>query len=439
MYLHSVAPKDLIQADYEVLKSYERLETTRDIEDLLFIQSLEGRAHNGSGVFNKRTYVNTTIDDVVISLGRDADEIKARRQAIIDDIVDFANGAMNQEKRDRLLTRNGDPILGIKAFQERKVNPRDILRGLYLGGLRDNPDIRKEAEKAYQTKIGGGRCYIVNIKVMLEMNLDGEKLAHEAHEEKIEDYRKKGLIVNTEGTVDQKTERYFYIRHRLGPGQSDDAAFIMAGLLYNSDVALGVFLADAIDTLEKYAPYFKDQDGELSFQIGRGFKDLQLGYDDVYELASLSAIPEAEEHMVPDSSLRYLLSIDQRSQSSAFKTHLDFIEGRPVIPLPVSFKRILSTQFYEYINRRLINVRKLEKLAMPNLSVKELDLPVLEVAKKDFQVISKDATIGEVVRKFKETKCEIIVVQDKNNKVIGTISPSDLSYLLENGGNHART
>lgn len=439
MYLHSVAPKDLIQADYEVLKSYERLETTRDIEDLLFIQSLEGRAHNGSGVFNKRTYVNTTIDDVVISLGRDADEIKARRQAIIDDIVDFANGAMNQEKRDRLLTRNGNPILGIKAFQERKVNPRDILRGLYLGGLRDNPDIRKEAEKAYQTKIGGGRCYIVNIKVMLEMNLDGEKLAHEAHEEKIEDYRKKGLIVNTEGTVDQKTERYFYIRHRLGPGQSDDAAFIMAGLLYNSDVALGVFLADAIDTLEKYAPYFKDQDGELSFQIGRGFKDLQLGYDDVYELASLSAIPEAEEHMVPDSSLRYLLSIDQRSQSSAFKTHLDFIEGRPVIPLPVSFKRILSTQFYEYINRRLINVRKLEKLAMPNLSVKELDLPVLEVAKKDFQVISKDATIGEVVRKFKETKCEIIVVQDKNNKVIGTISPSDLSYLLENGGNHART
>ena len=55
MFLHSVAPKELIQADYEVLKSYERLETTREIEDFLFIQSLEGRAHNGSGVFQKRT------------------------------------------------------------------------------------------------------------------------------------------------------------------------------------------------------------------------------------------------------------------------------------------------------------------------------------------------------------------------------------------------
>jgi len=439
MYLHSVAPKDLVRADYDVLKSYEHLDTTREIEDLLFIQSLEGRAHNGSGVFNKRTYVNTTIEDVVHSLGREPHEIKAKRQSIIDDITDFANAAMNGERREKLLNSNGDPILGIRLFQDRKVNPRDILRGLYLGGLRDNPEIRKEAEKIYQTKIGGGRCYIIDVKTMLEMNLDGEKLAHEPHEDQIEEYRRRGLIVHTEGVVDPKSQRYFYIRHRLGPGQSDDAAFVMSGILYNADVALGVFLADAIDTLEKYAPCFKDQDGELSFQIGRGFKDLRLTLDDVYEIASLAAIPEIEEHMVPDSSLRYLLSIDQRSQVTAFRTHLDFIEGRPVVPLPVSFKRILSTQFYEFINRRLINVRKLEKLAVPNFTVKELELPVAEFAKKDFQVISKEATIADVVRKFKETKCEIIVVQDKNHKVVGTISPADLLYLLDSsGGNHAR-
>ena len=40
---------------------------------------------------------------------------------------------------------------------------------------------------------------------------------------------------------------------------------------------------------------------------------------------------------------------------TALQCHLDFIEGRPIIPLPVSYKRILSTQFYEYVNRRLIN------------------------------------------------------------------------------------
>jgi len=306
-----------------------------------------------------------------------------------------------------------------------------------MGGLRDNPDIRKEAEKIYQAKIGGGRCYIIDVKTMLEMNLDGQRLAHEPHADRLEEYMRRGLIVGTEGAPDAKTQRYFYVRHRLGPGQSDDAAFIMAGILYNPDVALGVFLADAIDTLEKYAPFYKDQDGELAFQIARGFKELRITLEDVYELAYLAAIPEAEEHMVPDSSLRYLLARDARSGQCAFKTHLDFIEGRPVVPLPVSFKRILSTQFYAYINRRLINVRKLEKLAVPNLTIQELDMPVMNIARKDFAVIMRDAVISDAVRKFKETKCEILVLMDKNNKVVGTISPADLLNYLENEGSHA--
>lgn len=440
MFLHSVAPKELVQADYEVLQSYERLDTSREIEDLLFIQSLEGRAHNGSGTFNKRTYVNTTIDDVVKALGRDQAAIKSKRQSIIDDIAAFARDTMNGDKRDKLINEKGDPILGIRLFLDRRVNARDVLRGLYLGGLRDNPDVRKEAERIYQTKIGGGRCYIIDIKTMLDMNLDGERLAHEAHEHELADFSKKGLILSTEGVPDPDTQRYFYIRHRLGPGQSDDAAFIMAGILYNADVALGVFLADAIDTLEKYAPACADQDGALSFLIQRGFKDLNLDMEDVYELAWLASIPEAEEHLVPDSSLRYLLSVDQRSGLCAFRTHLDFIEGRPVVPLPVSFKRILSTQFYEFINRRLINVRNLEKLAMPNITVQELDKPVADIAKKDFATMPKDATIADVVRKFKETKSSLIILQDKNLKIVGTVSPADLHFYMDgNGHDHART
>jgi hypothetical protein len=434
MYLHSVAPKELIRADYEILKKSEHLDTVPEVEDLLFMQSLEGRAHNGAGVFNKRTYVNTTIDDVVRGLERDPAVIKAKRQAILDDIIDFATAAINGERREKLLNRNGDPILGMGFFQERRVNARDVLRGLYIGGLRDNPDIRKEAERIYQAKIGGGRCYVIDVKTMLDMDLDGERLAHEEHEDRIEEFMKCGLILDTEGEVDIRTQRYFYIRHRLGPGQSDDAAFILAGILYNVDVALGVFLADAMDTLEKYAPVFKDQDGALAFQIGRGFKDLQVSLDEVYEFAALAAIPEAEEHLVPDSSLRYLLAIDERAQICAFRNHLDFMQGKPVVPVLVSFKRILSTDFYEYINRRLINVRKLQKLAVPSLAIRELERPVMELAKKDFAVVTKDAMIADVVRKFRETKCEVIIVQDKNNKVVGTIRPSDLLFFVDGKG-----
>ena len=439
MVLHSVAPRELVQADYEVLKSYERLDTTREIEDLLFIQSLEGRAHNGAGVFNKRTYVNTSIDDVVRALDRDAEQVKLKRQELIDDIEDFALESMNGGKRDRLLNARGEPLLGIDLFRERRVNPRDVLRGLYIGGLRDNPDIRKEAERIYQVRIGGGRCYVIDVKTMLDMNLDGERLAHEPHGDNIDLYTRQGLILDTEGAVDPRSQRYFYIRHRLGPGQSDDAAMVMTGILYNADVALGVFLADAIDTLEKYAPVYRDQDGALSFQIGRGFKDLNVSMEDVYELASLAAIPEAEEHLVPDSSLRYLLSLDQRTQTCAFRTHLDFIEGAPVVPVPVSFKKILSTQFYAYINRRLVNVRNLEKLALPNLTIQELDRPLLEIASKNFSVVAKDATIAEVVRKFNETKSELVVIQDKNNKVVGTITPADLFHLINGTTKNAKS
>ena len=110
-----------------------------------------------------------------------------------------------------------------------------------------------------------------------------------------------------------------------------------------------------------------------------------------------------------------------------------------MIPLLVSYKRILSTQFYEYVNRRLLNVQKLEKLAVPKLTVHELEQPVMHIAKKDFGLVSKDSTLADVVRKFKETKCEVIVIQDKQNRVVGTVSPSDLLHYLngETGNNHA--
>jgi len=56
-----------------------------------------------------------------------------------------------------------------------------------------------------------------------------------------------------------------------GPGQSDDAAIVASGLLYNVDVALGVFLADAIDTLEKYVSIYRDQDNNLARYIKENY------------------------------------------------------------------------------------------------------------------------------------------------------------------------
>ncbi len=435
-FLSRVASAELIRKDLGILRSYEKLDTTAVIEDLLFMQSIEGRAHNGSGAFDKQTFVNPTIDDIVRSLGRDPAVVKAARQQLVDDIVHFVHDTMNDQKRDRLISQSGEPFLGVPFFRDRKVNARDVLRGIYIGGLRDNPDIRKAAEAKYQIRIGCGACYLVDTRVMTAMHLDGERLAHEAHENRIDEFAEKGLIVQ-DGVEHVKAAgdhvRYFYIRHRIGPGQSDDAAIVTAGILYNVDVALGVFLADAIDTLEKYAPVYKDQDQELAYFIARGFKDLRISLDDVYEIAYLAAIPEAEEELVPDSSLRYLFSLDPRTSRTALQMHLSFVEGKPIAELPVSFKRILSTQFYEYVKKRLVNLRRVAAMSLPDVVVEELNRPVGEMAHKSFTTVTKDLSLIDAVRKFKESKSDVMIVLDQKGNVVGTLSAVDLIRYLRPG------
>ena len=179
------APKELIQQDFRNLKSSERLFTTPKIEELVFMQSIEGRAHNGAGSFHKRFYVNTTIDDIVSAIGRSPKMVKAKRQELIDEIVEFVDSALADDPRDRLVTRSGRPILGLPLFKERTVNYHDILRGLYLGGLRDDADIRKKTQGLFKINIGYGKCYLVDTKVMDEMGLDGEMLAHQENEDKL--------------------------------------------------------------------------------------------------------------------------------------------------------------------------------------------------------------------------------------------------------------
>ena len=95
-----------------------------------------------------------------------------------------------------LVTRNGRPLLGIPQFKERTVNYHDILKGLYLGGLRDEPDIRKKTQELYSINTGYGKCYLVNTKVMDEMGLDGEMLAHNEHEDSLVHFRSCGLIAD---------------------------------------------------------------------------------------------------------------------------------------------------------------------------------------------------------------------------------------------------
>lgn len=427
-----IAPPELIQQDFRNLKSQERLFTAPKIEELIFMQSIEGRAHNGAGSFSKRFYVNTTIDDIVRALGRSPKAVKTKRQELIDEVFEYVDSAMAENPRDRLVTKKGQPLLGIPQFKERSVNYHDVLKGLYLGGLRDNPEIRKKTQELYKIKIGYGKCYLINTRVMDEMGLDGEILAHQENEDRIDEYKTSGLIVDDVKSLsrDKKHARYLYIRHHVGPGQSDDAAIVTSGIVYNVDVALGVFLADAIDTLEKYVSKYRDQDNELAEYISDNYRFLDVDEKDVYELAYLAAIPEARVDDIPDSSLRYLLTIDPETGQSTLETHLNFIEGKSFLPIAISYKRISILEFYDFVREKLKSIKKEIVLKVPEGFIEELDSSVAQVMHRRFITVGPETSLKHALEKVAARKGEIIVVKDEFGNVLGVINPSDFLVFL---------
>lgn len=432
-----VAPRELIQQDFRNLKSSERLYTSPKIEELIFLQSIEGRAHNGAGSFNKRFYVNTTIDDIIRAVGRSPKAAKTKRQELIDEIVEFVDSALGDDPRDRLVTRNGKPLLGIPFFKEKTVNYHDILKGLYLGGLRDDVDIRSKTEEIFKIDIGYGRCYLVDIDVMNDMCLDAEDLAHQENRGRLEEFKSLGLIVDEAKTKyrDSKRIKYLYIRHHVGPGQSDDTAIVASGLIFNVDVALGVFLADAIDTLEKYVSIYKDQDNELARYIKENYTFLDCEEKDACELAYLAAIPKEKIDEIPDSSLRYLLSIDEETGQSAIETHINFIEGKPIQQMPISHRRVPVTRLYEFIQEKLKSIKKEVVFKIPEVLGKELESSVTKVMQRRFITVSPLTSLKTALKKAEDRKSELIIVKDENGNILGIVNPSDFLVFLRGENN----
>jgi len=190
----------------------------------------------------------------------------------------------------------------------------------------------------------------VDLDVMQGMDLDGDQLARGEHADKIEAYKREGLFVEGPGP---DRIRYMYVRERQGGGTSDDAAILAAGKLHNLSVALGAFLADAIDTLEKFVTDYADQDDDLGRHIERELPDLDLYIEDVSRMIWLCAVPPEQHPHVPDSSLRHLLQIDLRTDQTALESHLAYVQGNPYSPQEIASEDIPNTDFYQWFEARL--------------------------------------------------------------------------------------
>ena len=334
--------------------------TTPEISDLIYIQSIEGHAHEGHSVFRGQRYVNTTIDDIVRAIGWDPNEVLQERQELIDQISHWAALAIKGEAPDRLVTPDGTPLLGVECFLDQPVNPAEVIKGLYLGGRMDELEARHLSEERYGLTIGGGKLYAVNVRVMEELGLDGQRLAKTANGDKIEEYQAKGMIVEEVELYQNPEVQYMYIRHRLGSGVSDDACIVGAGLLLGRSIsaALGAFLADATDTLEKYAycVYPLDQDGELSLQVSATVTADGVNDDLLTQFIYLAAAAKSRPGEVPDSSLRHMIEYDRYSDQFTLESHLHFLTGKPYHEMDLGFDRIPNTAFYRYIEQKLATI-----------------------------------------------------------------------------------
>jgi len=419
--------RKIAKADFQHLIELEELDTTEEIKQLILIQSIEGHAHNGHALFHHLRFVDVDTSDTVRALELDANDIKAKRQRLIDDIKDFVDDYLNGKPREYLINRDEKPLLEIPIFSHIRVDARSVVRGLYLGGLRDSAEVRKVVEDKYGITIGGGKLYTVDVEIMRAMGLNGEMLATEDNENKIDEFKKKGLIVDRQ--PDDDRFRYRYIRHWRGPGQSDDACVISAGLLWGLDTALGVFLADAIDTLEKFATVYEDEDDILAKYIKDKAPDVIGDDEDLYLLAYLCTVPEGMEESYPDSSLRYFLKKDRKTEMSLLRSHLNFIQGKPFISVNTFPKPIGVEDFYDYIRNNVLRERKVRIPETAQLN--GLTPPVSSIISKNYLVVSEDMNVANVARELGRARYDIAIVIGKDGVIKGIVKAKDLLAYID--------
>lgn len=417
----------LVRQDFDSLWENETLDTEAGVAELILAQSIEGHAHTGAGSFHKRRYPELTTHQVVELLGWPVLECRRARQALIDEVFEWVEAYAEGDERTSLVDAAGHPLLRVPWLANRRVEPLEVLRGMYVGGLRDDEAVRAGAEENYGVVIGGGRCQVVDTRVMEELGETADSLAHEAHDaDELARYRDSGMIVAPDkieaADIDQGSYEFYYIRYRIGPGHSDDAAIVGAGLLYGTDAALGAWLTDAVDTLEKFSLHFTDQDGELSRLVGERVPEARIPDDDLQLYVTLCAIALGKEEKVPDSSTRHLLAVDEKTDRSLLRAHLDFIEGVKGPDQSMAHGKTTTHTFYAYLLQRLAELRR-----RPSVAPRAKTAGLLST---DFAVAGADVEPRELVELFNNPDVSLVIVTGTDGHPKGYIKPADLLRLV---------
>ncbi len=333
--------KELVKRDYEHLIDTVQLDLSDYVKELLLMQTVQGHAIQGHGFFSSKkcssakNYPNTTIEDVVTALNKKPIDVKVERQSLIDEVKNFLYRIIKGEKVTNYVNKNKKALFRINFLKQIKIQePTAVLLGFYLGSRMDNYLVwRKLTEDVYGIKIGGGECVAVNKKRAKELGYSLESLAKDVHTlDETKSLIKQGVIL-----ADIASSRDIvngYIRYATGSGTSDGLAVLFSGVNHGLDAAIGLFLADAVDTWDKYTPfiYARGQDEHFGDVIENNqdlikqtYPEFQLPRpEDVIKF--IYAIAEANYRNVISESQRYFLQYDKKARMTAIQSHLKFIK-----------------------------------------------------------------------------------------------------------------
>ncbi len=425
----------LLETDWKKTRTVVDTPLHVDTAQLLFMQAIANNARNGYSLFQRRRFPNVTIDDVVKALKKKSDEVKTNRQKWITGFFEWVENALAAKKRDTLVDHSGNPLFGLTPLSKFRVAPEEILKGVYLWCCLLDKEYIEKTEKKYKRNIGWGSLYLVDMQQLGKHGINADDLEHFNHDDMIEFYREINLITNPEKVWKEPEGRikYLFIRHSLGAGISVDLAFLVAGIIYSKDVALGILLAHALYTFGRYVHQYNDYISDMKNEIAGKLTGLNIGEDEITGFANLSIIPEDENRdIVPDSSLLELFSTDPRSGIFPLESYLAFIDSKPSIPTYIGMNRILSLDFFRYVNKILLESKSIKSIPAEDYMKLNLGSPAAEFATDAYVVLQSDKPIAVGVNEMIRTKKDVLIVIDEQGKLLGVLTSADIVRLFEN-------
>lgn len=301
-----------IAAQKEIRKDYKytcsAIETINsELKGNLNPRAIVGHAQSKHCTFRgvKGNRGNTTLDDIVKNIGyryfyHESQNAINKVGYLVDKLID--------EPHIKTPLKVKRPLFGIPLYQNFLTQP--FLEGIFYGGLFDNyEDLRVEAEKKYNIKIGGGESWLINKRILKSLGINIKELTsgnynldflnNLNYKERTEVFKKIGLIkekneinLNNMNSWNEVLEEvipynqhgsYFqeYIRYQKGSGVSDDYACLSSaflnwktpskdtnwGLIFHNKMN-GSNASDTVDTLCKGTKYF----------VSEGFDELIAKY-----------------------------------------------------------------------------------------------------------------------------------------------------------------